>query len=122
MDASFVTKPSPNVAASARPDPAPARQTVATELGAGKAVAAITEGQRAEAAASRSGSLIRTPVADPQSREVIFRTLDVGIQPGLTRMVRERREQALRRRRAYDRTLARGTPARDVRERTDFQA
>jgi len=98
MDASPASKPAPN---------GPADEAVV--------IAAI---ELARTAASPSDPLSRTPVADPQSREVMFRALDQGPQ----QLARAQREEALRRRRAYDRTMARGERTREFRRRTDLRA
>jgi len=120
MDASLAVKPVAHMTAAgtARSDVPAVRQAVATDLGAAKAVAATTETLRTPLAATRSFALVRDFMADPQSREVMFRALGQGAY----RLARERREQALRRRQAYDGTLARGEPDRGLPERTDLQA
>jgi hypothetical protein len=119
MDSSLAIKPAQNAPAARSARSQRARQAVATDLGADKAVAAAAQSEPSPAIASRPDALLRDLIADPQSREVIFRALDMD---GRRRARGERDEEALRRRRAYDRTSVKGAAEPAARRRTDIEA
>lgn len=77
MDSSFTIKPRPGVQKTYAPrDPVPVREAIETDLDAAKAVAASGDG----GARQRDPRHDQTPhdvVADPESREVIYRENDV---------------------------------------------
>jgi hypothetical protein len=108
MDSSFTIKPAPGVAKSrALRDPVPVREAVATELASGKTVAAAGDGGGKDG--SKHGSKHADPrpdhapqdlVADPNSRDVIYRERDVRTTE------REHPDHALLRLRAYRPVLA----------------
>jgi flagellar protein FlaG len=91
-----------------RPEPAPARQTVATELAPSQSVTASAESANARNDGPNNallkGSTSREFVLDAQSREMIFRVVDV--RSG--RVVRQVPDEAMMRLRAYNRALANG--------------
>jgi hypothetical protein len=84
MDSGLTIRPIPNIAemAYARPHPAPVPAAVTTTLAASKAVTAPA---RAEGVAGHDSAryaaleshTARDVIIDPQTREVIFRTIDV---------------------------------------------
>ena len=91
-----------------RPEPAPAQQTVATELAPSQSVtasaasvAARNDGQKSVALQAQT---TREIVLDPHSREVIYRVRDE--RSG--RVVRQVPDEALLRLRAYQRAIADG--------------
>jgi uncharacterized FlaG/YvyC family protein len=114
MDTAFTSKPSAPVAAAAfvRPDVQPVREAVQTELAAPKAVTAVTNAVTANTAntgssnevAQRAAPFTREILIDPQSREVIFRVVDVRSR----QVVRQVPDEALLRMRAYTRAIADG--------------
>jgi len=119
MDANFAIKPVSKVSAagSERANAMPVRDAVATDLGGAKAVAAAARVEAAAPATTRTHPFAPDFIADPQSREVMFRAL--ALSKG--RPTRAEREQALRRRHAYDRSLERDEDGRAECERTDFR-
>jgi hypothetical protein len=83
MDSSFTIKPRAGTQKAYAPrDPVPVRETVETDLAVSKAVAA-TGDRGAHQRDSRRGSRDHAPqdvVADPESRDVIYRENDVRTQ------------------------------------------
>lgn len=123
MDTGLTTRPTGSVAQTSyvRPDPAPAREAVATQLTAAKSVTAAgdTAAPRNEAPRhSFAPQTSRDVVLDAQSREVIFRVLDV--RSG--RVVRQVPDEAIMRLRAYNRTLAHGKSPLQAESNTDSTA
>lgn len=94
----------------ARPDPAPVREAVQTELAAPKAVTAVTDPAQAKAA-----GLTREVFVDAQTREVIFRVIDESSR----RVVRQMPDQALLRLRAYNQALIGGETPNEARAIAD---
>src|SRR5262245_46068391 len=107
MDSSFTIKPSPGVAQNRAPrDPVPVREAVETELVGTKTVTpsgdsgAKDEGRKDEAARDGDHGHDHAPhdlVADPESRDVIYRERDIRA------LDRQLPDQALLRQRAYHR-------------------
>ena len=109
MDSSFTIEPSSGTASSrALRDPVPVREAVETELGGAKTVAAASDGGSKHGGSKQDEG--RNPdhrpdhdqpphdlLADPNSRDVIYRVRDVRIPDG------EHPDQALLRQRAYHR-------------------
>lgn len=114
MDTAFTSKSSAPVATAAlvRPDAPPVREAVSTELAAPKAVTAVTNAASSNAPSSnlsnevaqRAAPFTREILIDPQSREVIFRVIDVRSR----QVVRQVPDEALLRMRAYTRAIADG--------------
>ena len=123
MDSSFTIKPSPGVAKGrALRDPVPVREAVETELIGAKTVAATGDGNPKSGgggggkedggrdAEPRPDHAPHDLVADPDSRDVIYRERDVRASE------REHPDQALLRQRAYHRQTpaeAENPPAED---------
>jgi len=107
MDSSFTIKPSPGVAKSrALRDPVPVREAVDTELVGAKTVTATGDGgakdggskdEGAKDADQRPDHAPHDLVADPNSRDVIYRERDIRT------VERQHPDQALLRQRAYHR-------------------
>ena len=111
MDTALTSKPPAPVATTAfvRPDVQPVREAVATELAAPKAVtavtnAAVTNAPLSNEAMAKVAPFTREILIDPQSREVIFRVVDVRSR----QVVRQVPDEALLRMRAYTRAMADG--------------
>jgi uncharacterized FlaG/YvyC family protein len=110
MDTGLTIRPTGAAAqqSSVRPEPAPARQTVATELAPSQSVTASANSAAARNDEQKSAALqaqtTREIVLDPHSREVIFRVRDE--RSG--RVVRQVPDEALLRLRAYQRAIADG--------------
>lgn len=117
MDAAITIKPAATIAASApsRPDPAPVRQAVATELAAPKAVTAANDAARAPGADLQKTNLTREIFIDAQMREVIFRVIDERSR----RVVRQVPDEALLRMRAYNKALDDGLKPAQARAMAD---
>jgi uncharacterized FlaG/YvyC family protein len=123
MDTGLTIRPTGSVAQASyvRPEAAPVREAVATDLAPSRAVTAA----EAQAPALRQDS-VRTSLAqhattreivlDPQSREVIYRVMDV--RSG--RVVHQVPEQALLRMRAYVRALSNGLSPNEAQAQTDL--
>ena len=118
MDSSFTIKPSPGVAKNrALRDPVPVREAVDTELVGAKTVTAAGDGGAKDGGAKDEGGARdgehrpdHAPhdlLADPNSREVIYRERDIRAQE------REHPDQALLRQRAYHRQPAADVPPAD---------
>ena len=108
MDSGLTIRPIPNIAEMAyvRPEPAPVPAAVTTTLAASKTVTALP---RAEGVAGHDSAryaalesrTTRDVVIDPQTREVIFRTIDIR-----TRQVQSQiPDAAVLRLRAYIRAM-----------------
>jgi hypothetical protein len=107
METAFTSKlPAPVAAATfVRPDAQPVRAAVATELAAPKAVTAVTDAAAyANESSAKPAPFSREITIDPQSREVIFRVIDVRSR----QVVRQVPDEALLRMRAYTRAIADG--------------
>jgi hypothetical protein len=118
VDATVTIKPSTPIAAAAmlRPDPAPVRQAVQTELAAPKAVTAVTNAARSPGSDLQQGQLLSREVfVDAQTREVIFRVIDERSR----RVVRQVPDQALLRMRAYNKALLNGESPAEARAMAD---
>jgi hypothetical protein len=123
MDTGLTTRPTGSVAQMSyvRPEAAPVREAVATQLTAAQSVTAA-----ADTAASRNDpahakfapSQSRDVILDAQSREVIFRVVDV--RSG--RVVRQVPDEAIMRMRAYNRALASGKSPFEAETNTDSTA
>jgi flagellar protein FlaG len=123
MDTGLTTRPTGSVAQASyvRPEAAPVREAVATQLAAAQSVTAA-----ADTAASRNNtahakfapSQSRDVILDAQSREVIFRVVDV--RSG--RVVRQVPDEAIMRLRAYNRALASGKSPLEAESNTDSTA
>jgi uncharacterized FlaG/YvyC family protein len=97
MDSGLAIRPvaTPAQLALARVDPAPARQTVSTELAPSQSVTAAADAgarQAAEQVARNAPTTTRDIIIDSATREVVFRILDVrtrqviGQVPGETQL------------------------------------
>lgn len=109
MDTGLTTRPTGNPAQTGyvRPEPAPVRNAVPTQLAPSQAVTAAQTAASARLATDNPAA--QTPetreiILDPASREVIFRVIDVR-SGQVTRQVPD---QALMRLRAYTRALENG--------------
>jgi hypothetical protein len=102
-------------AALSRPDAAPVRQAVATELAAPKAVTAAENSARPQTPLMHQPSLTREVFVDAQTREVIFRVIDERSR----RVVRQVPDQALLRMRAYNQALVAGESPQEARQMAD---
>jgi flagellar protein FlaG len=108
MDTGLGIRPTSGAAqaATVRPEPAPVREAVATELSAAKSVTASTgaESMRNDAARYVPDPQVRKIVLDAHSREVIYQVLDVSSG----QVVRQMPDEAMLRLRAYTRAVADG--------------
>ena len=110
MDSGLTVRPTGAAAQQGyvRPEPAPARQTVATELAPSQSVTASADGAAArndgQKSPAQQAQTTREFILDPHSREVIFRVRDE--RSG--RVVRQVPDEALLRLRAYPRAIADG--------------
>jgi hypothetical protein len=108
MDSGLTVRPTGAAAQQGyvRPEPAPARQTVATELAPSQSVTASADSAAArnDGPKSPAQQTTREIILDPHSREVIFRVRDE--RSG--RVVRQVPDEALLRLRAYQRAIADG--------------
>ncbi len=110
MDSGLTIRPTGAAAQQSlvRAEPAPARQTVATELAPSQSVTASADTAAVRNDGPKPAALqaqtTREIVLDPQSREVIFRVRDE--RSG--RVVRQVPDEALLRLRAYQRAIADG--------------
>ena len=110
MDSGLTVRPTGAAAQQGyvRPEPAPARQTVATELAPSQSVTASADGAAArndgQKSPAQQAQTTREFILDPHSREVIFRVRDE--RSG--RVVRQVPDEALLRLRAYQRAIADG--------------
>jgi len=117
VDIAVTIKPPAIVAPAAlsRPDAAPVRQAVPTELAAPKAVTAAENSARPQTAQLQQPTLTREVFVDAQTREVIFRVIDERSR----RVVRQVPDQALLRMRAYNKALIAGESAQEARQIAD---
>jgi flagellar protein FlaG len=101
-----------------RPEPAPVREAVATDLAPAQSVTAATgaEAPRHDPA-SAADSQVRKIVLDAHSREVIYQVLDADSG----RVVRQVPDEALLRLRAYVRAVAQGQRPAEA-NRADIEA
>ena len=107
MDTGLAVRPTSGATQTsiARPDPAPVRQAVATDLAPAQSVTASTNADAARNdAQSAQESNVRKIILDAHSREVIFQV--VNEQSG--RVVRQIPDEAMLRLRAYTRAIAQG--------------
>lgn len=129
MDSSFSIKPPPAVSQSrALRDPVPVRSAVETELSGERTVTATNyngdrDGQGKQddprqdsKDESRPDHALQDLVADPDSRDVIYRARDVRS------LDREHPDDALMRLRAYRPSIAESVPASDDDPHADIQA
>ena len=108
MDTGLAVRPTSGATQTgiARPDPAPVRQAVATDLAPAQSVTASTNTDAARHdAQSAQDSNVRKIILDAHSREVIFQVLDASSG----RVVRQIPDEAMLRLRAYTRALAQGS-------------
>jgi len=98
-----------------RPDTAPVRQAVPTELAAPKAVTAAVDSTRPQTTNAHQPALTREVFVDAQTREVIFRVIDERSR----RVVRQVPDQALLRMRAYNQALVAGESPQEARQIAD---
>ncbi len=118
MDTAVTIKPTAIVAGAVlpRPDSAPVRQAVATELAAPKAVTAAVDSARPQSTTlQQQPMLTREVFIDAQTREVIFRVIDERSR----RVVRQVPDQALLRMRAYNQALVSGETPTEARQIAD---
>ena len=110
MDTGLAIRPTANAtqAALVRPEPAPVRQAVATDLAPAQSVTATADSNapRNDAARLVQDTQVRKIILDAQSREVIYQVLDQSSG----RVVRQVPDEALLRLRAYTRAAADGSP------------
>ena len=107
MDTGLAVRPTSGATQTniARPDPAPVRQAVATDLAPAQSVTASTNADAARHdAQSAQDSNVRKIILDAHSREVIFQV--VNADSG--RVVRQIPDEAILRLRAYTRAIAQG--------------
>ena len=105
MDAGLTIKPSAGVATQSYAPPIAVQTTdpIATDLPAAKAVTAAAATQTGNG--TQSQATTHEVVIDPQTREVIYRVIDVRSR----QVVRQVPDEALLRVRAYAAALAKGT-------------
>src|SRR5262245_45324381 len=110
MDAGLTTRPNsgvlPTANALARPAaaPAPAQQTVPTDLPSDKTVTAAASAALRTDPKPVERSVTHDVSFDPQTREVVYKVLDARSR----QVVRQVPSEALLRMRAYTRSIARG--------------
>jgi flagellar protein FlaG len=124
MDSGLTIRPAVSVAETAhvRPEATPVRDAVATTLSPARSVTAVTESAR-PAGHDPAQNIATSPksrefVLDPQSREVIYRVIDV--RSGRT--VRQVPDEALLRVRAYTRALSDGSSPSEAQAHADREA
>ena len=121
MDTGLAVRPTPSTAPSniVRPEPAPVRQAVATDLAPAQSVTASnsTEALRQDPVQTAQDSHVRKIVLDAHSREVIYQVLDKDSG----RVVRQVPDEAMLRLRAYTRALAQGRSPNEAAQ-ADIQA
>jgi|SRR5215468_5086134 len=127
MDAGLTIRPTANVAETmlVRPEPVPVRTAVATTLGPAKSVTATADARRpagydpARNQAAQPQPTTRDEVfIDPQTREVIFRVIDIRTN----QVDRQIPDEALLRMRAYNRALVNGENPLDSEPNMDTEA
>jgi hypothetical protein len=108
MDTGLGIRPNANTAQPTivRPEPAPVREAVATDLAPAKSVTASTGAgaTRHDSAPAVQDAHVRKIVLDAHSREVIYQVLDVSSG----QVVRQMPDEAMLRLRAYTRAVADG--------------
>jgi flagellar protein FlaG len=107
MDTGLAVRPTTGATQTniARPDPAPVREAVATDLAAAQSVTASANANAARHdAQSAQESNVRKIILDAHSREVIFQV--VNAESG--RVIRQIPDEAMLRLRAYTRAIAQG--------------
>jgi len=101
-----------------RPDAAPVREAVSTNLAPAQTVTAAAKPEEARQDALQSGtsdpSYVRKIILDAQSREVIYRVID----PKSGRVVRQIPEEAMLRLRAYTRAMVEKEDGKSAVKRT----
>src|ERR1044072_1761408 len=120
MDTGLAVRPTTGATQTsiARPDPAPVRQAVATDLAPAQSVTASSNAEAARHdAQSAQDSNVRKIIIDAHSREVIFQV--VNAESG--RVVRQVPEEAMLRLRAYTRAIAQGQTPNEA-ARADIEA
>jgi len=122
MDSGLTVRPA-GVAAQAatvRPDTAPVRDAVPTNLAPPQTVTASTKPNETRQDPVQAGtsdpSYVRKIILDAQSREVIYQVLDVGSG----RVVRQIPEEATLRLKAYVRALANGATPNQAQAQVDI--
>jgi hypothetical protein len=130
MEAGLSIRPSAAVPETAllRSDPLPVRTAVATTLAPGKSVTAAVDSNRSTGHESRHNALAqqqqqqqrmsREVFIDPQTREVIFRVMDVRTG----RVDHQVPDEALLRMRAYTRAMANGESPLEADHNTNTEA
>jgi flagellar protein FlaG len=123
MDTGLPIRPTGSVAQTSyvRPEAAPVREAVATQLTAARSVTATSDAAASRNDATRAAlapSQTREVILDPHSREVIFRVVDV--RSG--RVVRQVPDEALLRLRAYTRAMSDGKSPHEADNNTDSTA
>jgi flagellar protein FlaG len=108
MDSGLTVRPTATAtqATIVRPEPAPTREAVATDLAPAQSVTAAgrADAPRHDPLQGTQDSQVRKIILDAHSREVIFQVLDAGSG----RVVRQVPDEAILRLRAYTRAIADG--------------
>jgi hypothetical protein len=120
MDAWLTIKPATNVLQTSVMQSAPAQvqHAVESDLSPAKSVTAAPNVAPQRNDAPRAEDLFRHDIIiDPQSREVIFRVIDVRSR----QVVRQVPDEALLRLRAYARAVADGSSATEAEHQADLQ-
>jgi flagellar protein FlaG len=106
MDTGLAIRPTANTAPAAivRPEPAPVRDAVATDLAPAQSVTAATgaDAPRHDSGRAAQDAHVRKVILDAHSREVIFQVLDESSG----RVIRQVPDEAMLRLRAYTRAAA----------------
>jgi hypothetical protein len=103
----------------ARPAPAPVQQAVPTDLSPGKSVTVASEVTAPRNDMPRpQDTFTHDVLLDPQSREVVYRVIDVRSR----QVVRQIPEEAFLRMRAYSRAIASGQSPQEAQNHADLQA
>jgi uncharacterized FlaG/YvyC family protein len=120
MDTGLAVRPTSGATQTniARPDPAPVRQAVATDLAPSKSVTASTNADAARHDAQSAQDNVRKIVLDAHSREVIYQVLDADSG----RVVRQIPDEAMLRLRAYTRAIAQGNSPNEAQADLDVEA
>jgi hypothetical protein len=119
MDTGLAVRPTSGATPTsiARPDPAPVRQAVATDLAAAQSVTASTNTDATRHDPAQDSN-VRKIILDAHSREVIFQVLDASSG----RVVRQIPDEAMLRLRAYTRALAQGSTPNQAHADVDVEA
>jgi hypothetical protein len=122
MDAGLAIRPTTAVAALVRPEPTPVRTAVQTTLAASRSVTAAAGSDRLTGHDSARNALLqqqmtRELVIDSQTREVIFRLVDVRTG----QVERQMPDAALLRLRAYNRNMVNGESPLESDANTDTE-